>query len=444
MSAQTPRPTQRSGGRAQWAVLALAVIAILWSAYLCVLDLPANRLAGDDPRGSRPRRPRAGLVMDDGTVVPVKRPTRPEAVLPTRAALLAERQLTLVLLSNADDREGFPRLESCLRALGAFARPADVAELILIAPAAQRPTFAAQPALAELPFAWRIVPDGELLSRPAAYLQRFTPRAERREAGGRGSGYRLQMLLKLAVAAAVRTEFYVTLDADVLLAQPLTLHSVLTADGRALVQGEAWPYSARHERVWWEAADRALHAGGCVLDARAEDARALFGRTIGVTPAVLSRSISLRAMGRVESANAGLAFGAAWDEILLRLLLQAPTKLNWSEYTLYWTAGCGWRADDGSSALEVLHAQPWVGGKLLYAEEGFGWGDWEAWRPERAFGPDAPALFAVLQSNSGVSPSWANERVAPFLAAAIADHAPAAERDGGAPARSSRLQADEK
>lgn len=427
---------------AHCAVLSLVIWALVWSIHLAMLDLPSNRpVELIDSHARRPKRAHAGLVMDDGTVVPVKQSARHEVALPERATLLAERQLTLVLLANAEDKEGFPRLESSLEALAAFAQPSSIAELLLVTPATQRATFEAHPTLGRLPFAWRLVDDGGLLSQSSAYFKRYTPKREWAERGGRGVGYRLQMLLKLAAAAVVSTEFYITLDCDVVLAQPLSFASVVS-DGRALVQGEPWPYARRHDIGWWAAADRLLRAGGCIVQHAAGDQqggaweRTLRGATIGVTPAVLSRSMALRTMARIEEVHAGRWWGAAWDEILFRLLLQAPEQHNWSEYTLIWTAGCEWRADDGSSALERLHFarrgdEGAQGGKALYSEDGFEWGDWESWQPEHAFGKEAPALFAVLQSNSGVSPGWANERIAPFLAAAIAAHASGGDGGGG-------------
>jgi len=137
--------------------------------------------------------------------------------------------------------------------------------------------------------------------------------------------------------------------------------------------------------------------------------------------------------------HAGRWWGAGWDDILFRLLMQAPDKYNWSEYTLYWTTGCLWKSANGSSALERLHFSNSEFGnqnpsaednnrhKLLYSEQGFEWGDWKAFNPELAFSSASKALFVVLQSNSGVDPKWANNRVAPFLAAAIAEHTASAK-----------------
>lgn len=394
---------------AHWALLALVVWAIVWSVHLAALDLPASRNADAIQRRA--------LVMDDGTVVPRHQRNRTAVALPERDALLAEGQLTLVFLASAEDREGFPRLECSLAALGAFAHAPSVAELLLVSPIAHHAAVRQALDEAALPFRSRTIDDGTLLSRTVAYYKRFTPRRERRENGGRGVNYRVQMLLKLAVAQEVGTAFYLTLDCDVLLTQPLHFSDLVT-DGRALVQGERWPYARRHDEGWWRAADRVLRGGGCVLDA-GDAARALGGATIGVTPALLARAIALRTLARVEEAHAGRWWGAGWDELLFRLLAQAPDEFNWSEYSLYWTAGCAWAAEDGSSALQRLHAPFAAGARRLYAEDGFAWGDWETWDAASAFAPDAPAYFAVLQSISGVDPSWVAEKAAPFLAAAM-------------------------
>jgi len=59
----------------------------------------------------------------------------------------------------------------------------------------------------------------------------LTPKAELHEHGGRGYGYRLQMLLKLAVAKVVKTPFYITMDQDVF-ASRFTSVDDLIVDGK--------------------------------------------------------------------------------------------------------------------------------------------------------------------------------------------------------------------
>eukprot|EP00658_Telonema_sp_P-2_P078563 TRINITY_DN7381_c0_g1_i20.p2 TRINITY_DN7381_c0_g1~~TRINITY_DN7381_c0_g1_i20.p2 ORF type:complete len:116 (+),score=16.26 TRINITY_DN7381_c0_g1_i20:202-549(+) len=57
-----------------------------------------------------------------------------------------------------------------------------------------------------------VLQDSDLLSVPRSRFDELTPPSERADRGGRGTGYRLQMLLKLAVAAWVPTKFYLVLD----------------------------------------------------------------------------------------------------------------------------------------------------------------------------------------------------------------------------------------
>lgn len=103
----------------------------------------------------------------------------------------------------------------------------------------------------------------------------------------RGVGYRVQMIIKIAVATLVRTSFYVTLDADVVLTRPNTQYGDLVVDGkRALLQGGARSHDdgdSQHSEAWWEAANVILQASGCVQPHHG---------TVGVTPAVLSTQVA--------------------------------------------------------------------------------------------------------------------------------------------------------
>lgn len=403
---------------AHCAAAALVVWGLVWCVHLTMIQLPRSSppLLARMGAERRPKRLHTGMVMEDGSIVPVRRANdeRPSIELPTREALDRERQITLVLAARAADDVGFPRLGSLTASLRKFCAPDAVAEMLLLAPTSDRHVFETHAAFASLPFAWRVIDDSGLLSRPTKHFKRYTPRREWAENGGRGVNYRVQMLLKIAVATLVQTEYYLTLDCDVLAVQPITFDA-LVPGGRGLVQGEPFPYEQRHEPGWWHAAEVALRARGCLTPAEGGgDSAPLGGASIGVTPAVLSRALALRTMARLEEVHGGRWWGAAWDEILFRLLSQSPDELNWTEYTLYFTAGCEW-----AGALERLHAPPKPGAKTLYSELGFDWGDWELWEPSQAFGPDGPALFTVLQSISGVEPQWVDEQVAPYLGGTV-------------------------
>ncbi|KAJ1627254.1 hypothetical protein T492DRAFT_842494 [Pavlovales sp. CCMP2436] len=99
---------------AHCALLALVVWGVVWSVHLAILDLPNSRQAGltassdrgANVRARRAKRAHRGMVMEDGTVVPVKQAVRPEVALPGREALLAEKQITLVLLATMADESG--------------------------------------------------------------------------------------------------------------------------------------------------------------------------------------------------------------------------------------------------------------------------------------------------------------------------------------------------
>lgn len=230
----------------------------------------------------------------------------------------------------------------------------------------------------------------------------------------------MQMLLKLAVAKELSTEFYVTLDCDVLLTQPLAF-SDLVRNGRGVILGEVFPYATRHSESWWAAADDLLRAEGALT--RKADQAPHGGRVIGVTPAVLSRSIALRVASRLEEIHGGRWLGCPWDEILFRALAQDAKHRDWSEYTLYYTAGAQW-----NGSLEALHVPgPRVidtgtrdadTGRLrrrLYLERGFEYGDWTGINFEDAFKPMASAFFLVVQSISGASPQWVLQQTEPLL-----------------------------
>jgi uncharacterized protein DUF6492 len=200
-------------------------------------------------------------------------------------------------------------------------------------------------------------------------------------------GWFRQQLIKLNVASSLDTDFFLTLDPDVLLCKPVTFDD-LCPGGRALTTLE--PRRAHPE--WW-AASAALLGAEPDLDARG----------LSVTPALLSREICLGL-----AAELGRRHGVDWRDALLAAL---PSK--WTEYTLYWLAA------QKLGLADRFHLDPSeAGGRQLLAAGQNVWSkdDWASWRPERCFDPAEPGFFCVVQSNTRVPPDAVARRIAPHLA----------------------------
>lgn len=299
-------------------------------------------------------------------------------------------QLTIVLAARTHDENGFPRVPLLARSLTKFLAYEAVLEMLVVCPDPDVGTFQRLDALRAMRWPLRVVPDSALLSLSEHNFERVTPAEEWAVGGGRGANYRMQMLTKISVASLVRSDFYLVLDCDVL-ATRRTQFADLVRGGKALYAAKPFEYE-RHRRTWWTAADRILQARGCVTNVR--------GNVIGVTPAILSTNISRGAMARVGALHSG----RAWDESLFRLRLDEG--LDWTEYTLYWTAACV------LGLAETLHTPPH--GVELYEESAFDWGAWQAWDAARAFADDS-FVFTVIQSIGGAPTDWVAEQVEPFL-----------------------------
>jgi len=259
-----------------------------------------------------------------------------------------------------------------------------------------------------LPFPVEVVADGILLSIPAAMKEKLHQHA-------RGAGYRLQMLLKLAVALLVETPFYLTLDLDVFMTRPTTREGFFV-DGRALIQGEGWAGGkTQHRAQWWAAAEQVLKTGPtcCYTQdlatcGNACDPLRLQPRpSIGVTPALLSVRISMALQAEIESLYATMA-PLRWDAILISLLREN----DWTEYTLYWTFACK------SKFAESDHSDHFD--LKLYTYVGFSHGSATVSLSTSAairghyFGNNR-AIFGVIQSINGLSALTIVEKIRPFL-----------------------------
>jgi hypothetical protein len=204
------------------------------------------------------------------------------------------------------------------------------------------------------------------------------------------SGWVVQQLVKLAIANFVDTEFYLTLDADVICIRRVCFGDLIK-DGRALARR----YHHEIHKEWYEAAARLL---GLPRSAWVHD----------FTPALLSREATCRLTshlsGRVNRfvqrlavllppRSLARAILTGWRSYLLR-------NLPWTEYTLYNTfleaMGLYDRYHVSDNGIRVC-------GRSVWQRDQF-----SSWDPEKSA---EGGYFAVVQSNTDLSVSQVREKV---------------------------------
>jgi hypothetical protein len=186
-----------------------------------------------------------------------------------------------------------------------------------------------------------------------------------------------QQIIKLNAPALTTSPFVLTLDPDVIAVKPIT-RELLLPHGRALLEPEA---RSVHRRWWLDSAD--------LLDVDP----GLERPGINVTPALLSTALLGELQRRLEAIG-----GRPWMEILL------TSYGDWTEYTLYLLAA------ERAAAIERYHmwADDPEAPAHLHADPDISiWDAAAASRAnvERLFASDAPGLFAVIQSSSGLGAS---------------------------------------
>ena len=139
-------------------------------------------------------------------------------------------------------------------------------------------------------------------------------------------GYVLQMAIKLFIANIIETQFYVTLDADVVLLrrfayQDLIISNVNSESGLLMKRGIYENEGREVHLNWWVHSCKLLKSSsfGC-KEASGSDG-------FGVTPAVLSVWGSVTVLDRLKS-----IYG---ENRIEEKLLEKFNENIWTEYTLY-------------------------------------------------------------------------------------------------------------
>eukprot|EP01041_Mallomonas_annulata_P009798 gene9798-20386_t len=334
-----------------------------------------------------------------------------------------DEQITLILPLAIDD---LSRCTLLLESL-TMAREGTVSELLVIVPDRQyspirKALIGFQP---DFPFLTSIINESALFTsvNKDQILKRSYP-------------YALQMAIKLLVARVVRTDFYMTLDADLVLLRPWTSSDLLRGSA-ALYRHEGRMGVHPH---WWTGSEE-------ILQLRVQQPEQ---QGFGVTPALLNTHGALLTVARIREVHGSDSFEESWVFGFGRLLrmkkeeegvvtgvsvsdsvtgevvdtedtytdtgidITASNVRRWSEYTLYRLVL------DLHELFDTLHfpehvadtdpsAPPFdtpvrahTSSVRLHCHD-----IWFAaqlpWNASAARDPTCPCLFSVVQSSTGVS-----------------------------------------
>jgi hypothetical protein len=197
-----------------------------------------------------------------------------------------------------------------------------------------------------------------------------------------------QQIIKLYAPALVSTDFFLVFDPDVFAIQPFTIDSLIR-DGRAITHYER---RRREERFWIDSSKVLQCDPG------------LDGNGLWWTPAILSTELCRNLHRRLET-----LYQTDWTRVLL-----SRYTIDWTEYTLYWLNA------EQQGLLEKYHLPMDAPPPTLHAEESVwfaGKGDslFKAWDAARHFGPEENGLFAVIQSNTRITPADVVAKLGPYF-----------------------------
>lgn len=197
---------------------------------------------------------------------------------------------------------------------------------------------------------------------------------------GRVNGWLKQQIIKLGVADLVSTEYFLTLDPDVILCKPMTAADIFV-NGKAILE----PEPRSNHASWWVGSSTVL---GIPND--------LERPGMSVTPAILSRTVCRRLHDDLRE-----RYRCDW----IVALLSRPS-LAWTEYTLYYLTA------ERHGLLDIYHVLPERGNARLFCRSNV-WllEQWANWDAPGCFGPEDPGLFTIVQNSTHVSPADIRSRL---------------------------------
>jgi Family of unknown function (DUF6492) len=244
---------------------------------------------------------------------------------------------------------------------------------------------------------YRVIPETSIIPELGFYnvLRTIAGRSHRPTLG-----WSVQQLIKLAIAERVGTDFYLTLDADVICTKPVS-RAQLVREGRAICRLrqadviDQWP-------EWYEWAERVLGLPRS-------------GVNRGVTPALfrtdavleLQAHLAGRVSRRLQRLARCLPARSVTRDVLVSWRSYLLRSLPWTEYSLYDTFV------EATGLFQKYHSvdeRTTISGNSVWYRY-----MWPTWKPEESFSDGDDFYFSVVQSNQGFSVEEVWERVRPYL-----------------------------
>lgn len=211
-----------------------------------------------------------------------------------------------------------------------------------------------------------------------------------------------QQLIKLGIANRVKTAFYLTLDADIILTKNLKASDLIT-NNRAICCTD----TTNLHPLWYTNAERVLK-----LKRRTWVSH-------HVTPVILNREAVLKMQQYIEgiapfwyTKNRALRQWITgfmrrpnfktWTYYLLR-------QIPWTEYSLYYTYL------EATDQFEQYHYYAKDQGSLYSTHSLWFKEQIASWTPEAAFQADDPSFFIVIQSNTHLNPKLIHKHLNTYI-----------------------------
>ena len=318
------------------------------------------------------------------------------------AAKSSQLTFVLPLALSGTGRPGSDaeRSDLLLRSMARFVEPDAIAELLIVSRSGDREAIAARLAASPPPFRFRIVDETHLCPELA-----LDPATEH-SFPAPNRGWIRQQVLKLAAHQIVETEFFCTLDSDILFARPCSSEDLLPG-GRAPVAvltpevfRELYSDSIAQECVQVRV-DRDVNAETTLRLTRRPELRNLW---YGETPVLYATELIAELALHIER-----EWRRPWREVLLEVK-------GWTEHSLYYLFAESTGGLDrlhtlgGSEAVLRLRASLWH-----RPEEYRDGRSLETWNLDAAFDLHAEGFAVAVQSYLGYPVEEVAARILPRL-----------------------------